>query len=70
MCPLRLYNASISIPHTNCCELAPYVYDHDDGHEQSNDMRESSRALENDGVGQLNRTRVASRLCEVCQRER
>jgi hypothetical protein len=38
---------------------------HDDQHDQRNDVRETSGALEDDCVCQLNRPRVALRLREV-----
>jgi hypothetical protein len=39
--------------------------DHDDQHDQRDNVRETSGALEDDCVCQLNRSRVALRLCEV-----
>jgi hypothetical protein len=40
---------------TDCCELAPDMNDHNNQHDQRNDMRKSSGTLENNCVRQLNR---------------
>jgi hypothetical protein len=39
--------------------------DHNNQHDQRDDVRKTSGALEDDCVGQLNRARVALRLGEV-----
>ena len=50
---------------TNCCEFAPDMNDHDNQHDQCNDVRKPCRTLENDCICQLNRPRVTLRLSEV-----
>lgn len=45
--------------HTNCGELPPYVQDHDDGHDEGDDVHNARRALEDDGVRELDVARVA-----------
>jgi len=47
---------------TDCRELAPYVQNHDHGHDQRSNVGETNCRLEDDGVGQLNGARVAVRL--------
>ena len=50
---------------TNCSEFAPNVYDHDYGHDERNDIRETRGTLKDHGVGQLERARVAVRLYAI-----
>ena len=44
---------------TNGCELAADVKNHDNGHDEGEDVHETRGALENDGVGDLNISCIA-----------
>ena len=67
-CIARIY--SLYVTRTDCCKLAPNMYDHDDSHDQGEYVRETCRSLENDGIRQFDRSRVAIRLCVVCASQR
>ena len=47
---------------TDCRELAPHVYDHDDSHDERDDVCKACRALEDDGVGYRDGARITLRL--------
>jgi len=46
---------------TDSCELGAHMDNHDDGHNHGQNMHEVVRRLENEGIRNLNRARVA--LC-------
>lgn len=48
--------------HTNSCELAANVDNHNDSHEKSADVGDAGSALEDDCVGHLDGARVTGRL--------
>jgi hypothetical protein len=48
-----------TIQHTNGCELGTNVYDHDNRHDESQDVHKVVGGFEDERVGDFNRARIA-----------